>query len=218
MPNWVTNKVLAPSHVIQAMLNAEGHVDFNTASPFPGPHGDWSGICMDAETAAKVACGIQLNEHPLIAELEQKNRQESDIRKLTDESFQQFLGMLENYRACGFLHHMDFARAVWGTKWNACDPKADPDAGTCQFDTAWSCPMGLLVKVSERFPEDPITVTFADEDIGSNCGTFTLLAGKTVEQDIAPSWRSMDDATKAKWRTFAYQVKGWEPEPEDAEG
>ena len=33
MPNWVTNKVQAPSHVIRAMLNADGDVDFETAAP-----------------------------------------------------------------------------------------------------------------------------------------------------------------------------------------
>lgn len=73
------------------------------------------------------------------------------------------------------------------------------------------------MKVSERFPEDAITVTYADEDIGSNCGTFTLKAGQIVEQDIAPRWRDLDDAGKAKWKAFAYQVKGWEPETEDKE-
>jgi hypothetical protein len=40
--------------------------------------------------------------------------------------------------------------------------------------------MGVLVKVSERFPDEAITVTYADEDIGSNCGTFTLKAGQMV--------------------------------------
>jgi hypothetical protein len=38
-----------------------------------------------------------------------------------------------------------------------------------------------------------------------------------VEQDIAPSWRDQDEAGKAKWTAFAYQVKGREPETEDEE-
>ncbi len=217
MPNWVTNKVQAPSHVIRAMLNAEGRVDFETAAPFPGPHNDWDGIYGDAETAAEAVLGIALSDHPLIAALEQSNRRRVDIKGMREESFRQFVGMLENYRACGYLHGMDFARKVWGTKWNACEPKADADAGTCEFDTAWACPMGVLVKVSERFPDDAITVTYADEDIGSNCGTFTLKAGQMVEQDIAPSWSDLDEAGKAKWKAFACQVKGREPETEDEE-
>lgn len=218
MPNWVTNKVQAPSHVIRAMLNNQGRVDFNTAAAFPGPCGaDWDGIYGDAETAAESVLGIALSSHPLIAALEQCNRERVDIKGMREESFRQFVGMLENYRACGYLHRMDFARKVWGTKWNACEPTANPDEGRCQFDTAWSCPMGVLVKVSERFPDDAITVTYADEDIGSNCGTFTLKAGKIVEQDIAPRWSDLDDAGKAKWKAFAYQVTGREPETEDEE-
>jgi len=116
--------------------------------------------------------------------------------------------MVRNWRACGYLHPMDFNRMVWGTKWNACESTADPDDGRCQFETAWSCPTGVLVKVSERFPDDAITVTYADEDIGSNCGTFTLKDGRIVEQDIAPSWRDLDDAGKAKWQACACHVTG----------
>lgn len=101
-------------------------------------------------------------------------------------------------------------RAVWGTKWNACRPTAEPNAGRCQFETAWSCPMGVFVTLSERFPDDAITVSYADEDIGSNCGTFTVLGGKIVEQDIAPSWRDMDEATRAKWSAFARELTGIE--------
>lgn len=218
MPNWITNKINAPKHVIEAMLNAEGNVDFETAAPFPGPCGkDWSGYYCDAEEAAEIICGVPADSHPLIAALQAGNRERFDIKKLSEESFDQFVGMVRNWRACGYLHPMDFNRKVWGTKWNACNPKADPDAGYCEFETAWSCPTGVLMKVSERFPEDVITVTYADEDIGSNCGTFSLKGGAVVEQDIAPSWRDMSEEDKQKWKTFAYQVKGWTPEPDEEE-
>lgn len=218
MPNWVTNKITAPEHVIRAMLNAEGRVDFEMAAPFPGPCGsDWNGISCAAEEAAEIICGVPVNEHPLIAALQAGNRKSFDIKKLDDESFEQFVGMVRNWRACGYLHPMDFNRKVWGTKWNACEPEAHPDEGRCQFDTAWSCPTGVLVKLSERFPDDAITVTFADEDIGSNCGTFTLKAGQTVSEDIAPAWRDMTDDEKAKWKAFAYEVKGRTPDDDEEE-
>ena len=170
------------------MLNTEGRVDFETAAPFPGPCGkDWDGYARDAEEAAEIICGVPVNDHPLLAALQAGNRRDFDIKKLSEESFEQCIGMVRNWRACGYLHPMDFNLKVWGTKWNACEPQADPEAGTCQFETAWSCPMGVLEKVSARFPDDAITVTYADEDIGSNCGTFTLKAGQMVEQDIAPN-------------------------------
>jgi len=212
MPNWVTNKIEAPKHVIEAMLNAEGRIDFSMMAPFPGPNDGWAGINLDAEEAAQIICGIALDEHPLIASLQAGNRARFDIKKLSVESFKQFVGMVENYRACGYLHSMDFNRKVWGTKWNACEPTADPDGGTASFETAWSCPEGVLIELSKRFPTDGITVTYADEDIGSNCGTFSLLAGEVVASDIAPRWRDMSDDDKAKWKAFAYGVKGYSTE------
>jgi hypothetical protein len=100
---------------------------------------------------------------------------------------------------------------VWGTKWNACEQSASPDEGKAQFETAWSCPEGVLIELSKRFPEDRIEVTFADEDIGSNCGTFTLKAGVVASRDIAPAWRDMSDEQKAKWKSFACEVTGRDP-------
>lgn len=208
MPNWVTNQIAAPKHVIEAMLNADGRVDFSTMAPFPGPNDAWNGIRLDAEEAAQIICGVPMDDHPLVAALQAGNRSRFDIKKLDDEGFKQFVGMVENYRACGYLHSMDFNRKVWGTKWNACEPTADPDAGTATFETAWNCPTPVLIELSKRFPTDGITVTYADEDIGSNCGTFSLLAGEMVASDEAPSWRDMSDADKAKWRAFACKVKG----------
>lgn len=210
MPNWITNKITAPKNVIEAMVNEEGRIDFNMMAPFPGPRGaGWNGIFMDAETAAKSVLNISLNSNPLLARLEMASRRDVNIEKMTDASFQQFIGMLENYRACGHLHSMDWAREKWGTKWNACESEHDAEAGTAQFDTAWSCPGGVLVELSKRFPNDEISVTFADEDIGSNCGVFILKAGDTISTDIAPNWNSMSKEDQAKWRMFAYQVKGY---------
>ncbi|QPI62393.1 hypothetical protein [Vreelandella venusta] len=215
MPNWVTNVVKAPKHVIEAMTNEKGNVDFSLAIPFPGPNNDWSGIASDAEQAAEIICGIPTSEHPLLRDLQAASRQRFDIKTLSDESFQQFIGMVENYRACGYLHGMEFARKVWGTKWNACESDVKADEGIARFDTAWSCPEGVLESVSKRFPDDVIEVTFADEDIGSNCGTFKLKDGEVLEPNIAPSWQKMDEEERAKWSTFALDVKGWDAEEEE---
>lgn len=215
MPNWITNRIRAPKHVIEAMLNDEGRVDFRKAIPFPGPRDEWDAISLSAEEAAEIVCGVAMSTNPLIRHFQAARRSEFDIKKLNDGDFQQFVGMLENYRACGFLHSMDFARKVWGTKWNARESTASPDEGAASFETAWSCPEGVLAELSKRFPEDAIEVVFADEDIGSNCGRFTLKAGEVVDSDIAPNWRDMTDEQKKKWEAFAYEVKGWEPENDE---
>lgn len=216
MPNWVTSRVRAAEQAINALLNSEGQVDFNAITSFPGKF-DWDGIYGDAETAAESIISRPLSDHPLVARLEAANRNDVDIKKMSDASFEQLIGMLRNFRECGYLHSMEFTREVWGTKWNACDAQADAAAGTAQFDTAWSCPIPVLTELSKRFPSCPIEVEFADEDIGSNCGKFTLLNGEFVYQDIAPKWRDMSVEQKTKWKAFAYNVKGWEPEEDEAE-
>ncbi|MBR8471961.1 MULTISPECIES: hypothetical protein [Burkholderia] len=211
MPNWVTNKVSAPSHVIAAIVSSDdGRVDFARIVKFEGEF-PWDGIYADAETMAEVVVGTPLSSNPLLDSLEAANRARADIKKLNDESFEQFIQMLRNFRKVGFLHSMDFARAKWGTKWNACDSSADIEAGTAEFDTAWSCPVPIFEALSRKFPEDVITVTYADEDIGSNCGTFRMRNGEEISSEIAPSWRDMTDAERAKWKAFACEVTGRDP-------
>jgi len=215
MPNWITTQVTAPKHVIEAMTNESGHIDFTKIMPFPGPRDEWDGICCIAEEAAEIVCSVPVSDHPLVAALERSNRANFDIKKLNDESFIQFVGMLENYRACGYLHSMDFNRKAWGTKWNACESKIVD--GTASFETARGCPEPVLTALSKSFPGDEINVTYADEDIGSNCGTFTLKGGEITQSDIAPSWRDQTPEDKTKWKAFAYKVKGWDPKDDDEE-
>ena len=210
MPNWVTNKISASPAVITAMLNSDGRIDFNTMAPFPGDD-KWDGISMAAEEAAQIVIGAPLSDHPLLASLEASNRSNFDIKKLSEECFEQFVGMLRNHRKCGYLHSMDFARKVWGTKWNACDQSHDVAQGQATFDTAWSCPKGVLLELSKRFPDESIAIEFADEDIGSNCGSFTLKNGVAITSDIAPAWRNQTEEMRAKWKAFAHKVKGTDP-------
>lgn len=216
MPNWVTNEIRTSQKVISSLINKVGHVDFDLIVPFPGSF-DWDGISGAAEQAAEVAVGKPLDDHPLIASLQQSNRARTDIKKLDDECFEQFLQMIRNYRNCGYLHNMDFAREVWGTKWNACDSTHDADAGTARFDTAWSCPEPVLVALSKKFPDDRIEVQYADEDIGSNCGAFALLNGVKIESDEAPSWSAQSADERAKWKAFACEMKGRDPSDYDDE-
>lgn len=117
MPNWVTNQITASPAVIAAMINDESRIDFEVIMPSPCPHGkDWNGYFGDAETAAEAICGIPFSDHDLLRRLEMANRAQVNVAKMTDESFEQFIGMMRNFRACGYLHDMDFNRKAWGTK------------------------------------------------------------------------------------------------------
>ena len=218
MPNHVTNKISASPEVIKSMINEAGHLDFGCVIPFTGTF-DWDFVDYTAETFAGAVVGAPSSEHALIGRLQEANRNRSNFKSVadgSDERFEQFIQMLRNYRACGYLHSMDFARQAWGTKWNAYAQTIADDQASAQFDTAWSAPIPVYLALSKKFPIERISVTYADEDIGSNCGTFTLLNGEMVEHDIAPRWSLQSEEEKKKWTAFAYQVKGWEPEEEDA--
>ncbi|MCY1277859.1 Ferredoxin-like domain in Api92-like protein [compost metagenome] len=215
MPNWVTTEIKAPSEVIASMLDAEGRIDFNKVIPFEGEF-PWNGISMDAETAAERALNLPLDEHPLVASLQDRNRSQADVRKLSDESFEQFVQMLRNHRKTGFMHGMDFARERWGTKWNACEQEVDVAAGTARMETAWSWPEKIIQAVSAQFPGATLLIRYADEDIGSNCGQVHYLNGQAIYRDEARRWADMDQAERKNWEAFAYQVKGWTPDKDDA--
>jgi hypothetical protein len=148
--------------------------------------------------------------------LQASNRDRADVSKLSDESFEQFVQMMRNQRKTGFMHNMDFARSTWGTKWNACEPSID-GPGLASFETAWSFPEPVILKLSQMFPDATIEVTYADEDIGSNCGTVVFKGGAVVSRDESQGWNQMSKADQEKWQAFAYEVKGWDPETEEDE-
>ena len=209
MPNWVTNKIVASPTVIAGMLNPEGKIDFDVLLPSPCPHGkDWDGYYGDAETAAEMVCNAPTSDHELVRRMELHNRANVDIKKMNDVSFEQFVGMMRNFRECGYFHDMHFRRVAWGTKWNACEQSHSVDHGWAQFETAWNCPEFVLIALSKRFPEERISVSFADEDMGCNCGAFVLLNGEYVEQYIAPPYRDQTEQVREIWRRFACDVRG----------
>ncbi|AWE68990.1 hypothetical protein L4690_006311 [Pseudomonas aeruginosa] len=213
MPNWVTNKVKAPQEVIQAMVSEEGRIDFGKIIKFGGEF-PWDGVSVDAETAAERVLNLPLNSHPLVGSMQKSSRDRVDVSKLSDESFEQFIQMLRNHRQTGYLHDMDFARSAWGTKWNAYESRVDgPESAS--FETAWSFPEPIFLKLSSMFPEATIELNYADEDIGSNCGTVRFKGGEAIYRDESAGWNSMSGADRERWTSFAYEVKGWERDQED---
>ncbi|WP_457253487.1 DUF1281 family ferredoxin-like fold protein [Pseudomonas juntendi] len=190
------------------MINEEGCIDFRKLIKFEGDF-SWDMICGAAETAAEAAINLPLSKNPLLAGMQRHSRETSSVTKLNDESFEQFVQMLRNHRKCGYMHDMDFGRQAWGTKWNAYGQKIDVEASVLTFDTAWNAPLPIFKALSALHPTEEITVVFADEDIGSNCGTLKLKGGDLVEQDCAAPWDGMTEAEQTKWRAFAMEVKGW---------
>ena len=47
------------------------------------------------------------------------------------------------------------------------------------FDTLGKTPLPIFQKIAERFPEPRMTVEYADEDFGENCGKYVSEEGST---------------------------------------
>tara|TARA_Y100001960_G_scaffold334108_1_gene445041 strand:+ start:7408 stop:8304 length:897 start_codon:yes stop_codon:yes gene_type:complete len=123
----------------------------------------------------------------------------------------EFLHMLKNKYKTNYLHTMDFQRDCWGTKWNAMSIETKEDS--IKFQTAWSTPTPVLFALSERFPEEIIKIKYADEDLGFNCGSFTIKNGVILEQDIGNN--KHDDESRKKWNKFAFDFLYPEGDPKE---
>ena len=87
---------------------------------------------------------------------------------------------LDNIKKYGHKNWYDWNRANWGTKWDAYEPyvNAMTDEIFLSFMTAWSTPEPVFVKLAEQYPDLLIEIEYADEDLGSNCGSYSYVDGK----------------------------------------
>lgn len=143
-----------------------------------------------------------------MARIEAQNRAEINVLDFSNEGFEQFIMMVKNKRYHNYFHVMDFTRKMWGTKWNAYDfDELGSDETKIIFQTAWSNPKPVLIELSKKLPNEKIYVTYADEDIGSNCGSYIIKAGKVTEEKIRPKTEiSQEEALS--WVKFACEVWG----------
>lgn len=80
-------------------------------------------------------------------------------------------------------HHWNLQN--WGTKWNGGElaiESSGPDTEQLRFDTAWSHPRPIIEVLSRKFPEDPLEVSYADEDLGHNLGHYVIVGGEIAHE------------------------------------
>lgn len=102
-------------------------------------------------------------------------RNEEDLAKIG-------LQYISNKVLYGATTWYDWRYQNWGTKWNSYD-NALVSEDTIEFNTAWSMPEPIMLKLSEMFPEIRIQHWWADEDVGSNAGYRVYQNGEIVEGD-----------------------------------
>lgn len=177
--NWVANKLSTDPKVIAALLDENGAVNFNKILPLPCKHGiDWEYISCDAEEAAvaiRRAMASGDNDVALADLIAQHTT------KLSERCVEQMHSMLLNYAECGYFHDMEFARKVWGTKWNSVNSRASVLRGTAQFYTVMNYPEGVLLALSRKFPNSEIILEFAEKHTGHNCGNRIFKGGFLAE-------------------------------------
>lgn len=105
-----------------------------------------------------------------------------DYKELGIESFED-LGntYINNIIQYGCDSWYDWCCKNWGTKWNS-GGALIVDDNTYEFETAWSTPYNVLVELSKQFPNSRISVDYADEDIGNNCGSYILENGNLIDE------------------------------------
>lgn len=95
---------------------------------------------------------------------------------------------------------LKWSRNHWGTKWNAYDSDIEKSFRSVKFNTAWSSPFQLITSLSQKFPTAEIMVEYADEDLGNNCGYYTMLNGVILSGDNS-------DDNAGDWLDFASKLK-----------
>lgn len=115
--------------------------------------------------------------------LEETHDMPAEEKEQLYEKGQIYVSNIENY---GCATWYDWCVNNWGTKWNAysCTEESEDEI---TFETAWSNPEPIMLKLSEMYPEATIEHWWADEDMGSNDGYRVYEGGEIVEGDYYDS-------------------------------
>jgi len=185
MPNHVTNIIEAPEEVIKFIINPElDEVDFNILIPMPAClHVSADSKCQHL---ANLVCGKLRT--PAIPDILINLTISSVGRDLSNggalafshDEFETFVQMVRNIREHGFPSWYEWSVSNWDTKWNAYGTSLE-DSDKLRFNTAWSAPHNVIKALSAKFPDHPILHSWADEDIGNNCGRNLYNEGICVD-------------------------------------
>lgn len=216
MPNHVQNRLQFKGEKkeiirLKETIKAEKvHIDFNKIIPMPkgieteahsGITG-WVEICTGKIDFKPITSQNQNDIHNILEMLKLSNaittlQKGRGVLDLTDVDFETFIQLLRNTREFGEMNWYEWSIKNWGTKWNAYDQDDNRNGGVdIYFQTAWSAPLPILEKLATMFPTVEITLTWADEDAGSNVGRVSV-RGEEVKEEFQP-----DSRTTEAWEIY----------------
>lgn len=173
MPNHVTNEVVflgGADRIKELMERCKG-----LASPF-----SFQSFCPMPDELQGTSSPAKIVDSKGLREWKEKvasgtlSEWEKDYRPITQKESDE---LIKKYGANNWY---DWHIQNWGTKWDCYSHRGESDSSII-FETAWSTPIRALLKLSELYPDITIEVKYADEDFGSNVGTYTLQDGTIVD-------------------------------------
>jgi len=185
MPNHVTNIVDfsgIDAEKAALALYEDGEFNFGFA-PMPK---ELVGTRSPAKVVSEAELAVEIVEFEARDYKEAMGRSFSLTREQSDTLIMKY----------GTNNWYDWACDNWGTKWAGYD--GDLITPTqCMFQTAWSTPFPAMVLLSLKYPEVTLIVQFSDEDFGSNVGTYEILNGiKIVDNVPEYGYESLEMAFK----------------------
>lgn len=201
MPNWVKNEVVISGDIsaVKDAILKDGKFSFENFIPMPQSLRIEEGTCV-LNGIALLRGTEEEKEH-----IKERNSAE-EIKKFLD------LGKiaLENEEKYGARTWYYWSINNWGTKWDVdvdnVRVEETDNAIYLYFETAWSTPFPFFEKLSKEFAEVEIYVRFADEDLGSNCGEYTLVGGEITEdlegdfEFACDMWGYDAEELEAEWK------------------
>lgn len=218
MPNWVENRLSYNGNEteIKEMLekirydNATiGTIDFNKIIPMPKS--------LDIECGSRTDKGIEMVKNyleNLPAELKGKEGTYEEILEdlhnhsadISDDEEKKIWDVgvtaVDNLYKYNAPTWYEWCNDNWNTKWNACgyDENTDySDSDFIWFQTAWSAPIPVIKKLSEMYPNIELTLEFADEDLGQNCGEMKFKGGDIIEEYIPHTGKETMEFAAKVW-------------------
>ncbi len=187
MPNHIKNIVKAKGLTKLPLFVKEDGVecfDFNRVIPMPKPLDVTAGSIEDLAIEAVIRKLSEKKSWIFDKERKRMLDQEWEDRVLSHENEEELLktGLqyITNEVLYGATSWYEWCINNWGTKWNAYESEQF-DADTIGFQTAWSNPEPIMLKLSEMYPDLIIEHWWADEGMGSNSGYRVYHGGDIVE-------------------------------------
>lgn len=194
MPNHIINRLTLTGSkenvekLLESIRNTEDErefIDFNKIIPMPEE-------LMSVTSPVRIVSDDQYANEMIERDIRLKKNPDdifSQTHSITKKMYDDYVNKF------GCTDWYEWACSNWGTKWNAYE-QSKGESTTSEngdvsevifFQTAWSTPYKVILKLSELFPLVDIEVKFADEDAGSNCGVYTLFGGEEVDEWLPDS-------------------------------